>query len=147
MKKTLAMLLAVLVALSMFAVAAFAAEGDITVQFKNGDAIVGTVTLKPGAIDDITPNIPENPVKASDGEYEYTFKGWQLEGDDSGKLYFKNTIEAPGADYAGQTITYVAVFSAEEITPTQTFWNFIESIFARINTIFQYFAEIFRFDI
>lgn len=151
MKKTLAMLLAVLVALSMFTVAAFA-EGDVTIQFKNGDgeeaAVIGSVTLTPGSINDITPFIPENPVKASDGEYEYTFKGWQLVGDDSGKLYYKNTIEAPGADYEGEdVITYVAVFSAEEITPTQTFWNFIESIFERINLIFQYFAEIFRFDI
>lgn len=147
MKKTLAMLLAVLVALSMFSVAAFAAEGDVTVQFKNDGVVIDEVTLTAGSIDAIGPHIPENPVKASDGEYTYTFKGWQLEGDDSGALYQKNTIKTPGAEYAGETIIYVAVFSAEEIVETQTFWNFIESIFERINLIFQYFAEIFRFDI
>ena len=150
MKKTLAMLLAVLVALSMLSVAAFA-EGDttssdkVTVYFKVEGEVVSEVTITKGQVASITPAIPENPTKASDGKFDYTFKGWLVEGDESGVVWYRETIKTPGADFEGSEITYVAEFSKEEVKSSQTFWNFIESIFERINRIFQYFEKIFDF--
>ena len=150
MKKTLAMLLAILVALSMLSVAAFAEENTeasdkVTVYFKVDGNVVSEVTITKGQVASITPAIPDNPTKASDGKYDYTFKGWVVEGDANGEVWYKETIKTPGADFEGNEITYVAEFSKEEVKSNQTFWNFIESIFERINRIFQYFAKIFDF--
>lgn len=141
MKKILAVLLAVLVALSALSMAAFAAEK--TVKFVNGeDTIVVKVNVGEG---DLSPYVPSNPTKASDGKYEYTFKGWQLEGDKSGKLYQKGNIENPKESDPDE-IVYHAVYAQEEIQENQTFWQFVASVFARINGIFRRLAEIFRFD-
>lgn len=151
MKKTLAMLLAVLVALSMFSVAAFAEDsvateaGKVTVIFKvEADAKdYKTIIFDVTGNDSITSLVPENPTKASDGKYDYTFKGWVIEGDESGNIYYKDSIPTPTAEDAGKTITYIAAFKTEPVKKTQTFWNFIESIFERINLIFRYFENIF----
>ena len=32
----------------------------------------------------------------------------------------------------------------ETIKESQTFWSFVQSVFARINAIFEYFAEVFK---
>ena len=147
MKKTLALILAVLVAFSMFTVATFAedaeAKSTVTVTFVNNDATYAVVDIIPGT--PITAYTPADPTRASDVDAEgnvtkeYIFKGWSTAGSD--ELYYRNTIPAPTAD-----ITYVAVYSEKEVGETQTFWSFIQSIFARINLLFQYFAEIFSFD-
>ncbi len=141
MKKTLALLMAVLVALSMFSVAAFAADDLVKITFMADDneTVIKVIEVKADAI--FTPDIPANPsapAKPEDG-YKYTFKGWESSLD--GKLYSKGTM-----DPASQDITYTAVFTAEKVKATQSLFNFFESIFERINLIFQYFAEIFRFD-
>lgn len=151
MKKTLAMLLAVLVALSMFSVAAFAEDsvateaGKVTVIFKiEADAKdYKTIIFDVTGNDSITSLVPENPTKASDGKNDYTFKGWVIEGDESGNIYYKDSIPTPTAEDAGKTITYIAAFKTEPVKKTQTFLNFIESIFERINLIFRYFENIF----
>ena len=41
-------------------------------------------------------------------------------------------------------VIYVAVFAEEDIMETQTFWAFVQTIFARINMIFEYFAKVFE---
>ena len=145
MKKILALVLAVLVALSVFAVATFAVGEEVTVQFKNGDDVLITEKMIVGE-GDLSALVPANPTKESTADYNYIFKGWQLEGDTSGQLYQKNTINNPTEDDAGKTLIYVAVYAQDEIHETITFWNLVESIFARINSIFRYLASIFRFD-
>ncbi len=139
MKKTLALVLAVLVAFSMFAFATSAADSELVkVTFINDGKEYSSFELLPGTV--LTPYMPENPTKAPDGSNEYIFKGWAVSED--GELYFKNTIPAVGTE----DVTYMAIYSAKEIKESQTFWEFIESIFARINLLFQYFAAIFDFN-
>ena len=142
MKKTLAVLLAVLVALSTLSVAAFAV--DKTVKFMDGKTELGVVQFTVGA-GDLSASVPENPTKASDGKYEYTFKGWQLEGDKSGVLYQKGTIKNP-IESDPDTIIYNAVYAQQEIYENQTFFQLVASIFARINDMFRRLAALFRFD-
>ena len=140
MKKALALLLAVLVALSMFSVAAFAADGLVTITFMadNEKTVIKTIEVKPDAV--FTPEVPENPtapVNPEDG-YTYTFEGWKSSID--GELYYKGTMNA-----ASEDVTYTAVFSAKKVEKTQSLLKFFESIFERINEIFAYFAKIFDF--
>ena len=141
MKKTLALILTVLVTFSMFTFATFAedaeAKSTVTVTFVNNDATYAVVDVIPGT--PMTAHVPADPTKAAGDGVEYIFKGWSTEGSD--EIYYRNTIPAPSAD-----ITYVAVYSEKEVGETQSFWNFIQSIFARINLLFQYFAEIFSFN-
>lgn len=141
MKKTLAMLLAVLVALSMFSVAAFAADDLVKITFlaDDGTTVIREFETTAGKVfTGAVPEDPAEPVNPEDG-YRYTFKGWQSSVDE--KIYYKGTMNP-----VSQDVTYTAVFSKEEVKPTQSLLNFFESIFERINAIFQYFAEIFRFD-
>lgn len=144
MKKALSLFLAVLMIFSVCgATLAFAADGTYTVTFVDYDnSIVNTVTVADGN----TTKAPENPsrenVTAEDGtEYEYIFKGWAKVVDgkaDESVLYHETTIPAVTED-----VTYIAVYSEQEVTPIITFWNLVESIFARLNMIFEYFAKVF----
>lgn len=135
MKKTLALILAILVAVSMFSFATFAADGKVTIIFVNDGAEYSKVEVPEGV--DVGIYVPENPSKAPTDKAEYIFKGWQnLNGGD----IYVNDFPA-----ATEDATYIAVYSEKEIKETQSFWNFIESIFARINLIFEYFAAIFDF--
>ena len=141
MKKTLALVLAVLVAFSMFTFATAAAD-QAKVTFMNDGAVYHVVEVPEG--DSLTPYVPANPTKAPElnenGKVvtEYIFKGWAaIEGEEN-DLYQKNTIPA-----AVDGTIYYAVYSSKEVNESQTFWEFIESIFARINLIFEYFARIF----
>ena len=140
MKKTLALLLAVLMALSTFSIATFAAGETVKVEFKDNGEVIFSKDIIIGE-DDLTVFVPENPTMASDETYEYIFKGWQLEGDTSGKLYQKNTIKEPTAEDAGKTITYVSVYAEKAFPKTQTFWKLVESIFARLNVILERIAK------
>ncbi|MBO5936706.1 MAG: hypothetical protein J6Q79_03715 [Clostridia bacterium] len=140
MKKTLALILAVLVAFSMFTVATFAAEEDenlVTVNFVDSDGKeFKTVKVAVGIT--LTSYVPENPVKDNTDTTKYTFKGWRSSVD--GLLYAKNTI--PNADF---DVTYTAEYSEKDISGNQTLLQFFRSIFERINLIFEYFATIFNF--
>lgn len=146
MKKALALILSLLVAFSMFTVATFA-EGEtapagdlVNIVFKDSDGkVIKTINVKPGTV--MTPYVPENPVKADTETTRYTFAGWKSSVDKDVEPYAKNTI--PNAEY---DVVYTATYTEKDISQNQSFWNFIESIFARINLLFQYFAEIFRFD-
>ena len=143
MKKTLALILAVLVAFSMFTFATSAAD-LVTVNFYNDGKVYQKVEVPDG--ESLTPFVPDDPTKApvldENGKVvtEYIFKGWASSEEENATVYFKNTIPA-----AADGANYYAVYSVKEIEETQTFWEFIESIFARINLIFEYFARIFDF--
>lgn len=145
MKKALSVLLSVLVVLSMFSVMAFAedaqapAQSLVTVKFvdDDGTTIIKELQVEAGTI--LTKYAPENPVKPDvEGKTEYTFKGWVAE---DGTLYYANTLPTP--DGSDLEVIFTASYSAKDVSGFQSLWNLIESIFERINLIFQYFATIF----
>lgn len=136
MKKTLALILAMLVALSMFSVAAFAADDTVTITFVNGDETT-VVEVPVGA--DVAVYAPENPVRENTEKTKYTFAGWTAEG--SEEVYSAAQLPA-----AAENATYVATYAEEEIKEGQSLLKFIATIFERINLIFEYFAKIFGFD-
>lgn len=154
MKKALAVLLSVLAIFSMFSVMAFAEDSTadptpITVKFMDGDSLIKEIAVKEGDV--LTAYAPENPTKPDTETTRYTFAGWQAY-DETGaviddSLYQKSTLPAPylAEGQTTATIIYKAVYSEKNIEGRQTFWNFIESIFARFNLLFEYFAEIFGF--
>lgn len=145
MKKALALALSLLVALSMFSVVSFAASDYVKVTFVNGGEVVKTIEV--AADTSITPDlIPAVETEYfTDGEdgarFKHTFKGWKSSVD--GKIWHNGTIPAPDGSVA--SITYTAEYSVEDYSERQSFWNFIESIFERINLLFEYFATIFNF--
>ncbi len=172
MKKTLALILSILVAFSMFTVAAFA-EGEtedtntelnnlVKVVFIDSDkeTVISTVYVSYG--DALIPYAPENPVKEADENTKYTFEGWisniPVNGAADNSVYYRNTLPTvPSKDnldvatltYENEAyngcIVYTAEYMETPITNNQTFWKFVQSIFARINLIFEYFATIFDF--
>ncbi len=147
MKKALSLVLALLVAFSMFAVVV-AAEGEAADDLSNTVKVTFVISEDPRVEEvvyvkrgePLTQYTPENPVKQDTDTTRYTFKGWMSEAD--GQIYYKSTIPTPDEDT--YQITYVAVFSEEDISTRQSFWNLVESIFERINMIFEYFAIIFN---
>ena len=146
MKKTLALALALLMAFSMFGVMAFAAdEADppITVTFMVDNEIYKVV--KVNSNENISPYLDSYPAKQETDTTRYTFAGWKTEGDDN--LYYNSTLPIPvlEAGEISKEIVYTAVFSEEDISGRQSFLNFIESLFARLNLLFEYFATIFNF--
>lgn len=144
MKKALSVILSVLVIFSMVGVMAFAAEDPaITVQFKDWDGkIIKEVMVDPGTI--LTSYVPASPERADTDDTDYTFAGWKGE---DGKLYHTSTFPTPALaeGETTKTIVYTAEYTEKDTTGYQSFWNFIESIFERINMLFEYFAEIFNF--
>lgn len=72
----------------------------------------------------------------------YTFDYFTIEGHDEGERYkFEGTGETTMADGT----VFVANYTKKDTGDTVTFWEFVQSIFARINLIFEYFSEIFGF--
>jgi hypothetical protein len=141
MKKTLALILAMLVAFSMFSVAAFAEDDLVTVTFVDYDgSLIKTSDVKVGEA--LTPYVPENPVREDTDTTKYTFRGWKsdIEGDDI--VYNSSALNPADVD-----VTYTAVYLEEEVVKGQTLLQFFASIFERINLIFEYFATIFNFDL
>ena len=146
MKKALAVLLSVLVMFSMLGVVAFAEEEaipTIVVRFcddegkvlKVGYFTAGTTIGKEYIHNDIT----KEPTETT----EYIFGGWICDLD--GERYYENdTFTIPANTPDGTVITFKADFVAEEVSTGLTFWGLVESIFARFNLIFQYFAKIFE---
>ncbi|MBQ8503700.1 MAG: hypothetical protein IJ491_05415 [Clostridia bacterium] len=143
MKKALSVLLSVLVIFSMVGVMAFAAEEPaITVQFKDWDGkVVKEIQVDSGTI--ITQYAPENPERADTDDTDYTFAGWRGE---DGELYHKSTFPTPvlAEGETTKTVVYTAEYTEKDTSGYQSFWNFIESIFERINMLFEYFAEVFN---
>ena len=140
MKKVLSVLLSILMIFSMVGVMAFA-EGEATVHvvFYDEDetTVLHELWVKPDEM--LGPKI-ENPVKADTETTSYIFKGWRGE---DGEVYYQGSLPTPTAD--DTEVVYIAEYSTEDLTQRQTFWNLIESIFERLNKIFEYFAEVFGF--
>ncbi len=143
MKKALSIVLSLLVIFSVFScVAVAASDATVTVQFVSDGKILKTDTLHAG--DAII--APANPSKAATEEKEFTFVGWTEDENGEGKVYQASNLGLVPADLAdGTVITYYAKFAEDEVVVRQTFWNFIESLFERINLLFEYFAAVFGF--
>lgn len=137
MKKTLAVILAVLMLFTTVSFLAFAEDGEeksyYNIEFVDYD---GTSIKKMQAEKGSIVPGPANPTREATDDYEYTFKGWSADGGKT--LYFQNTIPIATAD-----VTYTAVYSETEKQDLLTFWGFIASIFRRINMIYEYFYKIF----
>lgn len=140
MKKIIAVLLSVLMLFSAVSVVCFAegeTEGPMTyytITFVDYDGeVLGTRKIVENGIIDA----PENPVRENTKEVEYTFKGWSSDGGVT--TYAPKTLPLATGD-----ITYTAIYAEEKIENTFTFWNLVQSIFARINMIFEYFFNIFE---
>ncbi len=140
MKKTLALILAMLVAFSMFSVAAVAADDLVTVKFVDYDG----KEIKSSQVavgETLTAYAPKDPVRENTDTAKYTFAGWKSSDANDSELYFYNTLPAARVD-----VVYTATYVEEKVTAGQNLLQFFRSIFERINLIFQYFATIFNFD-
>lgn len=143
MKKALSLLLSVLMIFSCMSVAVFAEDevpapaANYTVKFVDWNGtVLQSSTVAHGAI----VAAPANPTRTSDNKkVEYIFKGWSADGGNT--LYHAGTIPV-----ATEDVTYTAIYAENNKSDTLTFWELVRSIFARINQIFEYFAEIFGRD-
>lgn len=137
MKKIIAVLLSVLMLFSAFSIVCFAEEETpetyYTISFLDYD---GTVLGTRKIVENGVVDAPENPSRENTKEVEYIFKGWSA--DDGATVYAPKTLPIATAD-----VTYTAVYAEDVIEDTFTFWNFVQSIFDRINLIFEYFFRLF----
>ena len=150
MKKALALLLSIIAVFSMFGVVACAADAEepdtdglvIILFCDDTGKTIDQKYFAPGTILD-KDEFPAYPSKESTETTEYIFKGWRCEND--GNIYYNEDVYQIASNAEGSSvIRFTAVYSEKEITATQSFWNFVESVFARFNLIFQYFAKIFQ---
>ena len=146
MKKALSVILSVLMIFSMLGMFVSAADANlVTVKFVSDGVVIRQLEVARGvnfvdrivAGGDSEVGIPTRPDK--DG-IRYTFRYWL---DENGEKVFTGNVPAVPEDYTATEIIYVADFASEEIRENQSFWAFIESIFARINMIFEYFEKVF----
>lgn len=72
----------------------------------------------------------------------YTFKYFTIEGKEDDVRY---TFEGTGTEIIAEDCVFVANYDKKDTIDTVTFWEFVQSVFARINKIFEYFSEIFGF--
>lgn len=142
MKKTLALVLTLLVAFSMFSAVAVAAA-DVEIKFVVDGEVIKTLEVAAGTkiVPDLVPDVVEEYKAEKDGKtYKYTFKGWKSSVDQN--IYYESGIPTPTGD--DTPIVYEAQYAEEDYSERQSFWNLIESIFERINLLFEYFATIFN---
>ncbi len=159
MKKALSIILSVLVIFSMFSMAVSAADSDVpgekegivTVKFVVDGVLYKEIKVMPGVTFNhylIEGGVAElgTPTKASTETTRYIFKCWKNEAD--GTEGQAGNIPAVPVAKEGEAqiteVTYTAVFVEEDIVENQTFWAFIQTIFERINMIFEYFAKVFE---
>ncbi|MGN1444065.1 MAG: InlB B-repeat-containing protein [Acutalibacteraceae bacterium] len=140
MKKALSLLLSVLMIFSCMTVAVFAENETpdpavyYTIKFVDWDGTV--LQSEPVAAGEVVA-APANPTRASeDKNVEYVFKGWSADGGNT--IYHAGTIPIATGD-----ATYTAIYAENKKSDNLTFWQLVQSIFARINKIFEYFYEIF----
>lgn len=120
------------------------AEGEeevttYTVTFLNDDGT--TIEVRTGLASGAKIKAPEDPTKEADENYTYIFKYWAVYKDgvlDESQHYYPSAIPKVTED-----ATYMAVYSAQEVKEILTFWELVQSFFARLNALFEYFAKIF----
>lgn len=158
MKKALALVLSLLVAFSMFAVAASAASEEVlptaekvTIVFKDADKVIKVIVVEPGTgiVPDLVPELEKEfmteYVDSETGKTikeKHTFKGWKSSVD--GGIHYDSGIPTPTVEQENTIIYYTAEYMVEDYSERQSFWNLIESIFERLNLIFEYFATVFN---
>lgn len=164
MKKALSIILSVLVIFSVFSMAVSAADEDtgkgkgiVTVQFIVDDKIYQSFEVMPGDL--FNEYMKDYPTKESTETTRYEFKHWSsavlneetgIYESDGKVTGWKNLpavdemLDENGAPVEGRVITYVAEFTPVDIIENQTFWAFLQTIFERINKIFEYFAKVFE---
>ena len=163
MKKALSVVLSLLVILSAFGMFAAAEEaatepaykdGIVTIQFKVDGNLYHQIKVMPET--PFTDRLQSGseamaiPTKTDpEGKIKYTFECWENEATGeqrvtSGLPEVPAELDAEGNPVNGRVVVYNAVFAEEGIMETQTFWAFVQTIFARINMIFEYFAKIFE---
>ena len=146
MKKTLSLLLAVIMifSVSVFTLASAADTVTVTFYAYDGSTVVEQKTdVVSGGKFTGPAKAPERANEVVDNvEYVYTFKGWAVLNEDGtyddSVVYYSQTF-----DYVTEDTNYIAVYSVTEREPVITFWNLIEMIFSKLNLIFEYFEKIF----
>ena len=166
MKKVVSVLLAMLMVFSCFGVMAFAEDGEqvkVRVEYLalNEAGKAETFSTKEKLVDkgaeipsaemqewlyDMPREFSEDYEVTEDGYTRtetktYTFKGFVKEGDESGQIYYFGSTGA-----IKENTVFVAQYVIKDTIDTVTFWELVQSIFARINRIFEYFNAIFNFD-
>ncbi len=159
MKKALSILLSVLI---IFSVASFAfaedatvTEPPITINFYVDGILKQTIKVSEGdkaTASYVVTAIGNPESEAANESATYTFDGWVPCDENGNKVesdvkYYSGTFPAHYLK-EGETesvYNYCATFVVEEKdTENITFWQLIQSIFARMNSIFEYFAKIFE---
>lgn len=146
MKKALSILLSVLVVLSMFGMVAAAedipvSEDIVDVKFMVDEQVIYELQVKPGIIFVSRLDALGVPEKESTETTKYTFMYWENE---HGNHFTTGNIPAVDENFEGEEIIYKAVFAEEDIVENQSFFKFLQTIFERINMIFEYFAKVFE---
>lgn len=173
MKKVLSVFLAALMIFSCFGVMAYAEDGgeikdpiEITFEYYSGEfdaegkPVVETFkqTMEKGTVitadqmnswvDNIIPKqvvytyTVEEDYTSRTETRTYTFKYFTVKDQDSSIRY---TFEGTGETKINNDCTFVANYNVKDTIDNYTFWEFVQSVFARINKIFEYFSEIFGF--
>lgn len=158
MKKALSVVLSLLMILSMFGMLAAAEDnykdGIVTVQFRVDGNVYREIKVMPGVsfVDRLLEGqealgVPEKT--DPEGKIKYTFECWE-----NADTHEKRTtggipavdkqFDADGNPVNGRVVVYDAVFATEDVTENQSFWAFVQTIFARINMIFEYLAKVFE---
>ena len=168
MKKVVSILLAALMLVSCFSMMAFAEDKSEVVETVYATVIYLVPGYGEAVEEQAGPKIVEKgkPIPAAEMEawlldmprefkynYDitedgytrtetrtYTFKGFSKKGDDSGILYHFGST----GDIDEDTV-FIAEYKITDTVDNVTFWEFIRSIFARFNVIFEYFEAIFKF--
>ncbi len=169
MKKTLSVILAVLLMFSTVSVMAFAedatevlpSENMVKVYFYLDEANLGgdadyVIEIEAGGklATEIgyTEDFPDKPEKAATDTAEYTFRYWEeyTLGEDgnwiaTGNTHYTYTLPNIPADAEdGSEIYYVAIYNEELIFENMSFWALITYIFSNFNKIFEYLAKIYE---
>ena len=171
MKKVLSVFLAALMLFSCFSVMAFAEETEkktVTITFKylvpNEDAtgteervveIEKEIENDLGAV--LTSEQMDYYLDAMPREFSYSYDADDFPTRKESRTYkfmrfaseadpsYKITFAGSGSQVFEKDIVFVAEYDIDDTGEYTTFWEFVQSIFARINVIFEYFSQIFGF--
>lgn len=155
MKKALSIILSVLVLISCVSVISLAAEEaqpqTYKITFYNDDkTILHEEAVKPGGIVKLPVTAPVCSQKPTIENSEFKFLGWaRCDVDADGEIIVYDSVlyDAYTIPNATADANYIAVFSNELYhKETQSFFQFIKSVFERINQLFKYFFDLFGWD-